>query len=151
MPTETELIRFRCDPSIKNDAAAVCDRVGFELGDVLRAVVIRIARDGALPVELRMPAPEGAGVPFFKRNETLWKDFQHIEGEVLLESLIRFVASQAAKISAEKDKARPNQERIARWKKLGDEAMKINRTLNIRDREAVDKARRRLESLRAEN
>lgn len=151
MATETELVRFRCDPTLKRDAAAVCDQVGFELGDVLRAVVTRIARDGALPIELRMPAREGAGIPFFEYNQQIWKDFQHIDGEVLLESLIRFVASQAKEISAEEDKPRPNKESIARWKKQGDEAMKINRTLNVRDREAVDNARKRLDALRAQN
>ncbi len=97
------------------------------------------------------PAAEGAGVPFFEYRKELWKDFQHIEGEVLLQSLIRFVAERAAKISAEEDKPHPNDELIARWKKEGHEAMKINRTLDIGNREAVDKARRRLEALRAEN
>lgn len=150
MATESELIRFRCNPAIKSDAAAVCDRVGFDLGDVLRAVVTRIARDGALPIELRMPLREGAGVPFFEYREGLWKDFQHIEGEVLLESLMRFVATAASRISAEEDKPRADKELIARWKKHRDEAMKLKRTLDIDDREAVAKARKRLDALRAE-
>lgn len=150
MATENELVRFRCDPALKSDAAAVCDRIGFELGDVLRAVVTRIARDGALPLELRMPAPEGAGVPFFKRNEALWKDFRHIDGEVLFESLMHFVATTAARISAEEAKARPNRRSIARWKEQRDEAMHFRRTLNIDDAEAVAKARQRLDVLRAQ-
>lgn len=70
---------------------------------------------------------------------------------MLLESLIRVVASQAKKISTEEDKPRPNRELIARWKKQGDEAMRINRTLNVRDREAVEKARKRLGALLAQN
>ncbi len=97
------------------------------------------------------PAVEGAGVPFFEYRKALWKDFQHIEGEVLLQSLIRFVAERAAKISAEEDEPHPDKELIARWKKEGQEAMKTNRTLDIGNREAVDKARKRLEALRAEN
>lgn len=94
---------------------------------------------------------EGAGISFFEYRKALWKDFQHVEGEVLLESLIRLVAQRAAQISAERDKPQPNKELIARWKREGQEAMKTNRTLDIRNREAVDKARKRLEALRAEN
>ena len=97
------------------------------------------------------PVVEGAGIPFFEYRKALWKDFQHIEGEVLLQSLIRFVAERAAKISTEEDKPHSNKELIARWRKEGHEAMKTNRTLDICNREAVDKARKRLEVLRAEN
>ncbi len=97
------------------------------------------------------PAAEGAGIPFYEYRNSLWKDFQHIEGEVLLQSLIRFVAERAAKISTEEDKPHPNKELIARWRKEGHEAMKTNRTIDTRDRKAVDQARKRLEALRAEN
>ena len=46
---ETELIRFRIDPQLAQQAEKACADAGFELRDVLRLVVTRMAREHALP------------------------------------------------------------------------------------------------------
>src|SRR5438445_13175806 len=55
-PMDSEFTRFRINPALRDQAMQVCARLGVELSDVLRALVTRIAHDGAIP--FAMPAAE---------------------------------------------------------------------------------------------
>lgn len=54
----TGFVRARIDESLKNEAAAVLDEMGLTVSDVVRMVLTRVARDRALPFELRLPNSE---------------------------------------------------------------------------------------------
>src|SRR5207248_7354800 len=60
-PMDTEFTRFRINPALRDQAMQVCARLGVELSDVLRALVTRIAHDGAIP--FAMPAAESPTAP----------------------------------------------------------------------------------------
>ena len=71
---DAELIRFRLDPQVRERAEEVCAHLGYELRDVLRATVARIARDGALPFSsyirhvVSSPASPGVAKPCRRVN-----------------------------------------------------------------------------------
>ena len=48
------LIRSRIDPDVKQRAAAVLDRMGLSVSDVMRIVLTRVADDGELPFDLKL-------------------------------------------------------------------------------------------------
>ena len=54
----TALVRARVDDEVRDRAAAVLDEIGLTVSDVVRMLLTRIARDGALPIELTIPNAE---------------------------------------------------------------------------------------------
>ncbi len=54
----TAFVRARIDEKIRDEAAAVLDEMGLTVSDVVRMTLIRVARDGALPFELKIPNAE---------------------------------------------------------------------------------------------
>ena len=57
MPPDT-VVRARIDERIKNEAAHVLDEMGLTVSDAIRLLMIRIAREKALPFEVRIPNAE---------------------------------------------------------------------------------------------
>lgn len=51
----TTFVRARIDESLKNEAAAVLAGMGLTVSDVVRIALTKIAREKALPFELRVP------------------------------------------------------------------------------------------------
>ena len=51
----TAFVRARIDEAIKEEAAAVLADMGLTVSDVVRIVLTRVAKDKALPFELRVP------------------------------------------------------------------------------------------------
>jgi len=51
----TAFVRARIDEALKEEAAAVLADMGLTVSDVVRIVLTRIAKDKALPFELRVP------------------------------------------------------------------------------------------------
>ena len=51
----TAFVRARIDETLKNDAAAVLADIGLTVSDVVRIVLTRIAKEKALPFEMRVP------------------------------------------------------------------------------------------------
>ena len=47
-----ELVQARIDPEVKAQAAAVLGKLGMTVSDVVRILLTRTAREGALPFEL---------------------------------------------------------------------------------------------------
>jgi antitoxin component of RelBE/YafQ-DinJ toxin-antitoxin module len=137
MPMDTELIRFRIDPEIRDKAEEVCSALGHELNDVLRAAVLRIARDGALPFDLgagpAAPAPDA--VPFYHYDERLWASMKtQIDAEVALALLSRFIADCSMRLDEAADVSQPDAERLTRQR---DEARQRRRELDVTDATAV--------------
>ena len=52
------VVRARIDPAIKEEAATVLASVGLTVSDAFRLMMIRIARDKALPFEPLIPNAE---------------------------------------------------------------------------------------------
>src|SRR5262245_49398447 len=101
-PMDTELIRFRVDASIKKKAEAICEKLGFDLPDVLLAFLNRLVREGALPFDVGTPPAKGtSSVPFEEYRDRLWQDYRRLDAEVVLALLSRFMADRAARIGAE--------------------------------------------------
>jgi DNA-damage-inducible protein J len=51
----TAFVRARIDESLKEEAAAVLAEMGLTVSDVVRIVLTKVAKDRALPFEMRVP------------------------------------------------------------------------------------------------
>ena len=54
----TAFVRARIDETLKNEATAVLEEFGLTVSDVVRMTLTRIAKDGAVPLELKVPNGE---------------------------------------------------------------------------------------------
>ena len=52
------IVRARVDEHIKAEATAVLAKFGLTVSDVLRMALTRVANDGALPFDLKVPNAE---------------------------------------------------------------------------------------------
>jgi addiction module RelB/DinJ family antitoxin len=132
---DTEFARFRINPALRDQAMQVCARLGVELSDVLRAVVTRIAHDGAIP--FAMPAAESPTAPASppSTDERLWASMRsQVEAEVALALLARFIADCSTTID---EQVTNDRERTARLSEQRDEARRLRRELDVTDADAV--------------
>jgi len=53
--TATAFVRARIDEKIKEEAAAVLADMGLTVSDVVRIVLTKVAKEKALPFEMRVP------------------------------------------------------------------------------------------------
>ena len=51
----TAFVRARIDETLKEEAAAVLADLGLTVSDLVRIVLTRVAKDKALPFEMRVP------------------------------------------------------------------------------------------------
>ena len=51
----TAFVRARIDETLKDEAAAVLADMGLTVSDLVRIVLTRVAKDKALPFEMRVP------------------------------------------------------------------------------------------------
>ncbi|GGI93522.1 DNA damage-inducible protein [Polymorphobacter multimanifer] len=54
----TAFVRARIDETLKDEAAAVLAERGLTVSDVVRMTLTRVAKDHALPLELKVPNAE---------------------------------------------------------------------------------------------
>jgi addiction module RelB/DinJ family antitoxin len=101
---ESGLVRFMVDPEIRARAEQVCAHLGLDLNEVLRAFLVRVARDGKLPF-----APEPASqpdrrdrpAPFSTYDPRAWAPLAPVlNAELAVEVLDHVVASSMAQIQA---------------------------------------------------
>ncbi|WP_116652677.1 type II toxin-antitoxin system RelB/DinJ family antitoxin [Pelagibacterium sediminicola] len=52
------VVRARIDEDVKDEATAVLAEMGLTVSDILRMTLIRVARDKAVPFELKVPNAE---------------------------------------------------------------------------------------------
>jgi antitoxin component of RelBE/YafQ-DinJ toxin-antitoxin module len=131
---ETEFERFRIDPAVRDQAAHVCGRLGHELSDVLRALVVRIARDGAIPFEMPAAAPPRTTGTLLS-DDRLWGGLRpQVEAEVALDLLARVIADCSTAL----DEQRPaEREQITQLTEQRDYARRLRRELDVTDPAAV--------------
>ena len=137
---DTELVRFRVDPELRDRAAKVCADFGFELNDVLRALVTRIARDGALPFELNAVSVRARPdrTPFRDYDVRLWSSVKpQVDAEVAIALLARFIADCSTRIDEKSDGKSPHRELVERLTKEREGARKLRMTLDVSDTAAV--------------
>jgi len=51
----TAFVRARVDEQMRDEAAAVLAEMGLTVSDVIRITLTRVAKEGALPFELKVP------------------------------------------------------------------------------------------------
>ena len=51
----TTFVRARIDESLKNEASDVLAEFGLTVSDVIRMTLTRVAKDGTVPLELKVP------------------------------------------------------------------------------------------------
>lgn len=51
----TAFVRARIDESVKNEAAAVLAEFGLTVSDMVRIVLTKVAKEKAVPLELKLP------------------------------------------------------------------------------------------------
>ena len=139
---DTELVRFRIDPELRERAAQACADLGLELNDVLRAFVTRIARDGALPFDLgTTPTPPEPGhTPFHDYDARLWSPIKpQIDAEVAIGLLARFIANCSTRIDEAADGVAPDPELVMRLTRDRADARRLRRDLDVSDGVAVSR------------
>lgn len=135
---DTELIRFRIDAEVREKAVQVCAQLGYELNDVLKALVSRIARDGALPFDMAGTATPAAPVPFYTYDERLWSGMKpQIDAEVALALLARYIADCSTSLDEESDKKKPDAKLVERLTTARAQARELKLKLDVSDAAAV--------------
>ena len=135
---DTEFTRFRINPALRDQAMQVCARLGVELADVLRALVTRIAHDGAIPFAMSAAESPTATASPPSTDERLWTSMRsQVEAEVALALLARFIADCSTAID---EQVNTDRERIVRLTEQRDEARRLRRELDVTDANAVRSA-----------
>lgn len=55
---QSAFVRARVDQDLKDEAARVLDHFGLTVSDIVRMTLKRVAQDGAVPFELKIPNDE---------------------------------------------------------------------------------------------
>jgi DNA-damage-inducible protein J len=59
MATDT-VVRARIDGHVKEEATSILNKMGLSVSDAIRMLLIRVAREKALPFDVRVPNAETA-------------------------------------------------------------------------------------------
>lgn len=84
MATDT-VVRARIDGHVKEEATTVLDKMGLSVSDVIRMLLIRVAKEKALPFDVRIPNAETVAAIHEARRGEL-KSFKNVKE--LLKDLI---------------------------------------------------------------
>lgn len=136
---ETELIRLRVDPELARQAERICAGAGFELREVLRLCVARIAHDGTVPFDVGdAKAMEARRRPFHEYDERLWADLKpSIDAEVALALLARFIADCSTRIDEEELSGHADRQLADRLAQAREQARTLKSSLDVADPAAV--------------
>ena len=58
MAVDTTFVRARVDTATKEEAATVLAELGLTVSDIIRMVLVRVAKDRAVPLDLKVPNAE---------------------------------------------------------------------------------------------
>ena len=83
----TAFVRARIDENLKDEAAAVLAEMGLTVSDVVRITLTRVARDKALPFELKVPNLETRAA--MKESRAMMRDkrARFADAQALIDSL----------------------------------------------------------------
>ncbi|MBB6309472.1 type II toxin-antitoxin system RelB/DinJ family antitoxin [Xanthobacter tagetidis] len=83
----TAFVRARVDERVKEEAEAVLSYFGLNISDAVRMTLTRIARDGALPLELKIPNAETQAAIEESRAMMAARQARFHEGQDLIDVL----------------------------------------------------------------
>ncbi|MGE0748692.1 MAG: type II toxin-antitoxin system RelB/DinJ family antitoxin [Rhodospirillales bacterium] len=82
----TGFVRARIDETLKEEAAAVLAEMGLTVSDVVRITLTRIAKEKALPFELKVPNAETRAA--MAESRKMMKDrARFADGDALLDAI----------------------------------------------------------------
>jgi DNA-damage-inducible protein J len=87
-------VRARIDEKLKDEAAAVLADMGLTVSDVVRMTLTRVARDKALPFELRVPNAETQAAMIESRVLMKQRNARFEDGRQLIEALANNASKQ---------------------------------------------------------
>lgn len=85
--TANAFVRARIDERLKDEAAAVLAEMGLTVSDVVRMTLTRIAKDKALPFELKVPNAETRAAMEESRAMMNTRHARFSDGQELLDAL----------------------------------------------------------------
>jgi DNA-damage-inducible protein J len=83
----TAFVRARVDERVKDEAEAVLNYFGLTVSDAIRITLTRVARDKALPFELKMPNAETQAAMAESRAMMAARKARFREGRDLIDAL----------------------------------------------------------------
>ena len=81
------MVRARIDERLKDEATAVLAEMGLTVSDVVRMTLTRIARDKALPFELKVPNAETRAAMEEARAMMTARNVRFNDGQELIDAL----------------------------------------------------------------
>ncbi len=98
---QTAFVRARIDQTLKDDAAAVLEQMGLTVSDLVRITLTRVARDGAVPFDLKVPNAETAAAMREARQLAKAANTRFATAEEVFDALDRKVVdTEASKAAA---------------------------------------------------
>jgi hypothetical protein len=138
-PMASDFVRFMIDAEIHAKAVKACAELDLELSDVLRSLVIRIARDGPESLNIGSPTarPQTGAMPF-QDYDARWRPLKReLDADVAFALVTRVIAERLAAIDEESTQRTPDQAVLARWATELDEARRMRSELHQGDPDAV--------------
>jgi len=83
----TAFVRARIDEGLKNEAALVLAEMGLTVSDLVRITLTRVARDHALPFELKVPNAATRAAMEESRAMMKARTARFSDGEALIDAL----------------------------------------------------------------
>jgi DNA-damage-inducible protein J len=83
----TAFVRARIDERVKDEAEAVLSYFGLTVSDAVRLTLTRVARDKALPLELKVPNAETQAAMAESRAMMAARQARFREGQDLIDAL----------------------------------------------------------------
>lgn len=83
----TAFVRARVDERVKDEAEAVLNYFGLTISDAVRLTLTRVARDKALPLELKIPNAETQAAMAESRAIMAARQARFREGQDLIDAL----------------------------------------------------------------
>jgi DNA-damage-inducible protein J len=83
----TAFVRARIDEDVKEEAEAVLSYFGLTVSDAIRITLTRVARDKALPLELKVPNAETQAAMAESRAMMAARQARFAEGRDLIDAL----------------------------------------------------------------
>lgn len=83
----TTFVRARVDEDVKDEAEAVLNYFGLTVSDAIRMTLTRVARDRALPLELKLPNAETQAAMAEARAMMAARQARFREGQDVIDAL----------------------------------------------------------------
>ena len=90
--TANAFVRARIDENLKNEAAAVLAEMGLSISDVVRLTLTRVAKDKALPFDLKVPNAETRAAMESTRKRMRAGRARFANGQDMIDALDKEVA-----------------------------------------------------------